>query len=326
MWLRLWSDEVEAMRPEARAAVAASDGPFVSARRGQDVTGMSRAERIAQSRAEMQESTFPIDGTEERDIAGVRCRVFRPDVPARAVYVHFHGGGMVTGSPELMDILNQMLAKQHGIAVVSVDYRKAPEHPFPAGPDDGVAVTRWVLDNGAAELGSPRLVIGGESAGGYMTAAVALRVRDELGAIDRVLGLNLIFGVYDWGGTPSQRGLRPHDGFDVLTPEGIEFFTDCYLPGRSPDERRAPDISPASADLHGLPPCLVSVGSCDHLVDDSLLLAARAAAAGVDVDLFVAPDMPHAFFAFDCGITRHWFEHQTRWLEARLKQPLGAAP
>ena len=162
------------------------------------------------------------------------------DAPARAVYLHFHGGGMVTGSPELMDIPNQMLAKQHGIAVVSADYRKAPEHPFPAGPDDGVAVARWVLENGEAEFGSPRLLIGGESAGGYMTAAVALRVRDELGAIDRVLGLNLIFGVFDWGGTPSQRGLRPHDGFDLLTPEGIEFFTECYLPGRSPDERRAP--------------------------------------------------------------------------------------
>ena len=318
MTLRLWSDEIEAMRPEARAAVVASDGPFASTRRTQDDTAMSRAERIAQSRAEMQLSTFPIDGTEEREIAGVRCRIFRPDVPARAVYVHFHGGGMVTGSPELMDILNQMLAKQHGIAVVSVDYRKAPEHPFPAGPDDGIAVLRWMLANAEAEFGSPRLVIGGESAGGYMTAAVALRVRDELCAIDRVLGLNLIFGVFDWGGSPSQRGLRPHDGFDVLTPESIEFFTDCYLPGRSPDERRAPDISPAFADLRGLPPCLVSVGTCDHLVDDSLLLASRAAAAGVDVDLFVAPDMPHAFFAFDCGLTRRWFEHQAGWLEGRL--------
>src|SRR6266700_1756146 len=96
MRLQLWSDEVEARRPEARAAVDASDGPFVSSRRTQDVTKMSQAERIAQSRADMQQSTFPIDGTEEREIAGVRCRIFRPDVAARAVYLHFHGGGMVT--------------------------------------------------------------------------------------------------------------------------------------------------------------------------------------------------------------------------------------
>ena len=67
-----------------------------------------------------------------------------------------------------------------------------------------------------------------------------------------------------------------------------------------------------------IPPCLVSVGACDHLLDDSLLVATRAAAAGVEVDLFVAPDMPHAFFAFDCAITRMWFEYQQDWLEARL--------
>jgi acetyl esterase len=317
--LRLWSDEIEAMRAEARAAVDSNDGPFAASRRESVGAGMSRAQRVAQLRADMQTSTFPIEGTEEREIAGVRCRIFRPDGPARAVYLHFHGGGMVTGSPEMMDILNRLLVEQHGVAVVSADYRKAPEHPFPAGPDDGVAVARWLLEHGEAEFGSPRLLVGGESAGGYMAAAVGLRVRDELGAIDRVLGLNLVFGVFDWGGAPSQRGLRPHDGFDVLTPEGIEFFTACYLPDRTPDERRAPDISPAFADLRGLPPCLVSVGSCDHLLDDSLLLASRAAAAGVDVDLFVAPDMPHAFFAFDCGITRRWFEHQASWIEARLR-------
>jgi acetyl esterase/lipase len=284
----LWSEEIDAMREEARNAIATGGGVFVSVRRDRDYTGMSRAERVAQSRAEMQETTFAIDGTEERDIAGVRCRVFRPDGDARAIYLHFHGGGMVTGSPEMMDFPNQ------------------------------VAVARWLLEHGESEFGTRRMLIGGESAGGYMTAAVGLRVRDELGAIDRVLGLNVIFGVLDWGGTPSQLGQRPHDGFDLLNPEGIEFFTDCFVPGRTSAERRAPEISPAYADLRGLPRCLVSVGTCDHLVDDSLLFAARAAAAGVDVDLFVAPEMPHAFFAFDCGITRRWFDEQARWIEARL--------
>jgi acetyl esterase/lipase len=225
---------------------------------------------------------------------------------------------MVIGSPEMMDLPNQHLAKQLGMTVVSADYRKSPEHPFPAGPDDGVAVARWLLEHGPAEFGSDRMLIGGESAGGYMTLVTALRVRDELGAIDRVDGLNLVFGVFDWGKSPSQRGMRPHDGTDVLDPEGIDFFTDCYLPNMTADERRAPEISPAFADLRGLPPCLVSVGTCDHLLDDSLLVATRAAAAGVDVDLFVAPDMPHGFFAFDCGITRLWLQHQEDWLDARL--------
>ena len=147
---------------------------------------------------------------------------------------------------------------------------------------------------------------------------MALRVRDELGAIDRVAGLNLTYGVYDWGGSPSQRGIRPQDDFDVLSADGVAMVTECFLPGKTEAERRAPDISPAFADLRGLPPCFVSVGTCDHLLDDSLLFASRASAAGVDVDLFVAPELPHAFQAFECGITKMWAERQADWFRARL--------
>ena len=123
-----------------------------------------------------------------------------------------------------------------------------------------------------AEFGTDRLVLGGESAGGYMAAAVLLRLRDVPGALDQVLGSNLVFGVLDWGRSPSQRGIRVIDGPDMLTPEGIEHFCDCYLPGLTDDERRAPEISPAFADLRDLPPAFVSVGTADHLLDDSLLL------------------------------------------------------
>jgi acetyl esterase/lipase len=151
-----------------------------------------------------------------------------------------------------------------------------------------------------------------------MTAVVALRVRDELGAIDHVKGLNLVFGVYDWGGSPSQRGMRPHEGFDVLSPEGTQFVADCFLPGMTDSERRVPEISPAFADLRGLPPCFVSVGTCDHLLDDSLLFASRAAAAGVEVDLCVLPEMPHAFQVFPCGITKLWAERQADWVRAHI--------
>jgi acetyl esterase/lipase len=107
--------------------------------------------------------------------------------------------------------------------------------------------------------------------------------------------------------------MRPHDGPDMLDPEGIRFFNECYLPGRTDDERRDPAVSPAYADLRGLPPVLVSVGTCDHLLDDSLLLAARLAAVQNRVDLFVAPDMPHGFMAFPCGITTRWVERTTAW-------------
>ena len=124
---------------------------------------------------------------------------------------------MVAGAPEMMDIGSVHMRDTYGVAVVSVDYRKAPEHPYPAGPDDGIAVAAWLLEHAESEFGSGRILMGGESAGGYMTAAVLLRVRDDLHAADRILGANLVFGVYDWGRSASQRGLRPHDGPDVLS-------------------------------------------------------------------------------------------------------------
>ena len=314
MSLRLWSDEIEAMRPEARAVVEA--GFVVLAEMlGRDQTPPEDPFARAAAQRAVYDRNFPgVPEGVDREIAGIRCRTFAPDGPARAVYLHFHGGGMVVGRPEMNDLGNRALARSHGLAVVSVDYRLAPEHPYPAGPDDGVAVARWLLDHAEREFGTPRLVLGGESAGGYLAAAVLLRIRDELGAIDRVLGANLVYGVYDWGGSPSQRGRRPHDGPDVLDPDGITFFSDCYLPGRTEAERRDPAVSPAFADLRGLPPLLCSVGSTDHLLDDTLMLASRAAAAGTEIDLFVAPDLPHGYSAFPCGIataaqalTEAWF-------------------
>ena len=234
---QLWSDEVEAMRPEARAAIEAGTEIFGLLDR-ENFAHLPRAERVREQRAAMEKNYYRVADAIERTIDGVDCRVFVPDGPARAVYLHFHGGGMVTGAPVMMDIPNRQLAWQFGLAVVSVGYRKAPEHPWPAGPDDGVAVARWLLDHAEQEFGTARMLIGGESAGAYMAAAVALRVRDELHTIDRVDGLNLVFGVYDWGRSPSQRGARPHGGFDVLTPDGIEFFSECFLPKMTDEQRR----------------------------------------------------------------------------------------
>ena len=195
------------MRAEGRAAVEAGrSSMMLDLNAGEN---LSPVEQLAAQRASMAAVTFPQPDTEERVLGGVPCRILRPEQPARAVYLHFHGGGMVAGSAAMMDIPNRELAEKLGVVVVSVEYRKAPEFPWPAGPDDALAVARWLVDHAGAEFGSERLLIGGESAGAYLTAAVALRIRDELGAIDRVDGLNLTFGVYDWGRSPSQRGVRP---------------------------------------------------------------------------------------------------------------------
>jgi acetyl esterase len=311
--VKLWSAEIEALRPETREAVATgfdtinemigTAGPYPD----------DPLERTKVARRQFERIYAPSPDAEERTIAGVPCRLFLAEEQPSAVYLHFHGGAMILGSPVMNDIPNADLCKRFGVTVVSVDYRLAPEYPFPAGPDDCLAVAAWLVEHGEQELGSARLLIGGESAGGYLSAAVALRIRDELDGIDHLAGLNLVFGVYDWGRTPSQRGMRPHEGPDLLDPEEIRFVADCYLPGRSLEERRDPAVSPLHADLNGMPPALMSVGTCDHLVDDTLMLATRWAAAGNEVELFVAPDMPHGFLAFPCAITDLWAERTNAW-------------
>jgi len=318
--MRLWSDEIEGMRGEAREIVKQNFAALSGMIGDRANPPADRDERVKQAREQMARMYAPLPNAIEREIAGVPCRLFLPDGDATAIYLHFHGGGMILGAPQMSDIGNNAFCERFGVAVVSVDYRKAPEHPFPAGPDDGVAVADWLLNKGRDEFGSDRLILGGESAGGYMTALVTLRIRDELSAIDHVDGANIVFGVHDWGRSPSQRGIRPHDGPDILDPDGIEFFADCYLPGRTDDERRDPSISPAFADLRNLPPALMSVGTCDHLLDDTLMLAGRWGAAGNRVELFVAPDLPHGFMAFPCGITNRWAETTFAWFGGILNR------
>jgi acetyl esterase/lipase len=318
----LWPAEVEAMREEARAVLGATFDMIREFLGGPTPPpDAPPAERVRAIREQFAKTYAPVPEAEERTIAGVPCRVFVPDGPATAVYLHFHGGGMMLGAPQMNDIPNLELARRHAVAVVSVDYRLAPEHPHPAGPDDGVAVALWLLEQGEAEFGTSRILIGGESAGGYMAAIVLLRMRDELGAAHRVDGAQLVFGVYDWGRSPSQRGIRPTDMPDILDAPGIDFFGSLYLPGLSPDERRDPGISPAFADLRDLPPAQMSVGTADHLLDDTLMLASRWAAAENELDLLVLPDMPHGFMAFPCAMTTWWAERTHAWFTDVLARP-----
>ena len=151
---RLWSDEIEAMRPEARAVIA--EGQDSMLLQPKPPPGKSVAEQIEFARQSIDVITYPSPEAEEHVIGGVPCRVFRPDADPRAIYLHFHGGGMISGSATMMDIPNQMTAKEHGVVVVSVEYRQGPEFPYPAGPDDGVAVARELLGPLGAELGSSR--------------------------------------------------------------------------------------------------------------------------------------------------------------------------
>jgi acetyl esterase/lipase len=180
-------------------------------------------------------------------------------------------------------------------------------------------VARWVVEHGEAEFGTPRILIGGESAGGYYAALTTLRIRDELDAIDRVIGANLVFGVYDLSGAPAFRGARPSDVPDILEDGLGEFVNACFVPGLTPDDCKVPSISPLYAELHDLPPALFTVGSADHLLDDSLFMAARWEVFGNDTELAVYPDCIHAFNAFPTELAKRANER----IEAFFERVLG---
>lgn len=248
----------------------------------------------------------------ERTIPGPRgpigLRVFVPD-RVRGVYLHFHGGGFVLGEACASDRRNETIATTCDVAVVSVDYRLAPEDPYPAGPDDCEAAAAWLIANARTDFGADRLLVGGESAGANLAAVTLLRMRDRHG-YGGFLGANLVFGVYDMGGTPS----APLLGDDALTLNGraMIWFGEQYVPDIA--RRRETDASPLWANLMGLPPALFTVGTLDPLLDDSLFMHARWLAAGNTSELAVYPGGPHGFTSHPTPIARGALEREDNFI------------
>jgi acetyl esterase len=171
----------------------------------------------------------------------IPLRVIAPERP-RGIYLHLHGGGWVLGGADMQDPMLERIADNTGQAVVSVEYRLAPEHPYPAGPDDCEAAALWLLKNGNREFGTDRLTIGGESAGGHLTAVTILRMRDRHG-YSGFCGANIVYGAFDLGLTPSQRLFGNHPRL-VLRTIDMQQFYNAFLPTIS--DRRVPDVSPVS--------------------------------------------------------------------------------
>ncbi|MFD4669055.1 alpha/beta hydrolase fold domain-containing protein [Lentzea sp. NPDC058450] len=234
----------------------------------------------------------------------VPVRVHRPEGHARGVYLDFHGGGFYLGSAADDDARNQQLATALQAVVVSVHYRLAPEHPWPAAPDDAETAADWLIADAGREFGTDLLVIGGFSAGATLAVTTLLRLRDK-GSGAAFAGAALQFGTYDLSGqTPAGRKIAD------------EYFIEAYA-GSAPD-RTHPDLSPVYADLRGLPPLLIVVGDQDVLLDDNLALAARAIAAGGQVDLKVYPESRHGFTRRDTAMARAARQDVERWLADRL--------
>ena len=208
--------------------------------------------------------------------------------PGRMV-LYLHGGGYVIGSPRSHRHLAAAIASAAAASALLLDYRLAPEHPFPAALDDAVAAYRWLLDHGVAPGG---IVIAGDSAGGGLTVATLVALRDA-GLPRPAAGVCISPWVDLTCSAPSYAAKAATD--PIVDGQSVARMAAAYVGAA---DRRTPLASPLFADLAGLPPLLIHVGSEEVLLDDSTALADRAAKAGVEATLDVWPEMVHVW---------HWF-------------------
>jgi len=215
-------------------------------------------------------------------------RVFTPET-VNGVYLHFHGGGWAMGAADYQDGRLEETAHRGGVAVVSVDYRLAPEHPYPAPADDAEAAAVWIVENTVAEFGTDRIVVGGSSSGAHLAVTALLRMRNRHDYTG-FAGANLVYGFFDLSLTPSARNWG--DRMLVMNTAQCRWFANLYANGADAAD---PDVSPMYADLSGLPPALFTAGTLDPLLDDTLLLGTRWTAAGNTAELAVTPGAAHGF-------------------------------
>ncbi|MFF8592829.1 alpha/beta hydrolase [Streptomyces sp. NPDC015220] len=212
------------------------------------------------------------------------------DTPKAGTILYFHGGSYVVGSPETAMSLTGNLVAKTGSRAFSLDYRLAPEHPFPAAIEDGLSAYRALLDSGEDPSA---IAFAGDSAGGGLTVTTCLAARNA--------GLPMPAAIVAF--SPGLDMTRTGESMDTkagidpfFTREGLEHTGTMYLAGQDPHQ---PMLSPATlADLTGFPPMLLQTGANEILLDDSTRMATRAREAGVDVILDITADVPHVFQAF----------------------------
>jgi acetyl esterase/lipase len=259
--------------------------------------GVKEARQALEAMATLQGEPPAVASVANRSVPGtagdIPVRVYTPDgSPPFPIVVFYHGGGWVLGSLDTHDGPARDVARAAGCIVVSVDYRLAPEHKFPAAAEDCYAALKWVAEHGAVLGGDPaRIAVAGDSAGGNLSAVVALMARDRGGP--RIAHQVLIYPVTD---APSDNAsYRDNaDGY-LLTAEDMRWFWNHYT--RTPADRRNPYAAPLQAtSVQGLPPALVLTAEFDPLRDEAEAYAARLKEAGVPVQLIRYDGMIHGFF------------------------------
>jgi len=221
---------------------------------------------------------------------GVKAEwITAPNAAADRAILYLHGGGYIMGSINTHRELIARLSKAGQARILALDYRLAPEHPFPAPVEDATAAYRWMLAQG---LKPSRIAVAGDSAGGGLTVAALVAFRDA-GLPMPAAGIPISPWVDLEAICESMKTRSSQD--PIVKPEMIREIARVYLAGQNP---RSPLAAPLYADLHGLPSLLIHVGDAEALLDDSKRLAERAKAAGVDVTLEVWPEMPHVWHLF----------------------------
>ena len=226
------------------------------------------------------------------------ARAYRPAGAGKGeilpALVFFHGGGWTIGDLDTHDVLCRQLANGARCAVLSVDYRLAPEHPFPAAVEDAIAATRWIAAEARAlRIDPERIAVGGDSAGGNLAAVVALDARETGGPA-------LAYQLLIYPATDQRGGFASHerngDGY-LLTRRHIEYFRGCYLPRKDDwlDWRASPLLAKS---LAGLPAAFVLTAGFDPLLDEGRAYAERLAREGGEVAYLDSPDMIHGFITF----------------------------
>ena len=250
--------------------------------------------------------------------APLRARVYVPEGRGPFPLVaFFHGSGFVLLDLDTHDAVCRRLCRSSGAIVVSVDYRLAPEHPFPAAPDDGAAATRWLAAHGAALDGDPaRLAVAGDSAGACLAAATALRLRDDGGP--RLAAQLHFYPVLDYPGLPTGSLAAFAQGFG-LTLACLRWYWSQYLPDRALASH--PYAVPLAAEsFAGLPPALIITAEYDVLRDEGERYGMRLAAAGVDARIERCAGMNHGFLKYDSRLAAatRALDGAGAWLAQRL--------
>jgi acetyl esterase len=260
-----------------------------------------------------------VDKVTERTIQGpggdLRLRIYRSGTGDQLPLLLFmHGGGFVLGCLDSHDEIARILTANTGCVTVSVDYRLAPEHPYPAAVDDCLTALHWAASNASALGADPaRLVVVGDSAGGNLAAVTALRARDESGPA--VAGQVLLYPTTDLTAAMQP---APDGKFYLLSPQTRKFFNEAYLTDLS--QATLPTVSPGLADsLENLPPVFLVTGEYDPLCQQGEALAERYEKAGVDTTRTRYDGAIHGFATFPVPMRGQVLQEAADWLNSRFQ-------